>query len=187
MRIQRRFPNPVLGELYPGILPGGVSRILLVGEWSRSAEDLLAGLRRAFPEGCMRLLAPTPGRPPAGIVEVWTGRETDPEIITRACAARLDLVVPIQPYGLMGDTRPELERFALAAGTRAVAIYESTYGMVRIATRGHLRYRLYLRAWACRAFGAATLTLVVVPLYAVYLLARWFGLWRAVQATEGGA
>lgn len=187
MSIRRRFPNPILPALHPGILPRGVRRILLVGAWDATAADLLARLRRAFPEAGIFLLAPTPGPSPGGIAEVWIGSLEDPASLAHARSAALDLVVPVEPYGLMGEVRPDLERFALAAGARAVAVYETTYGTVRIATRGHLRCRLYLRPWACRAFGAATLALVVTPLYAVYLLARWFGLWRGGQATEGGA
>lgn len=182
-----RFPNPILAALHPGILPGGVRRILLVGEWSRTAEELLATLRRAFPDAGIRILARASSHPPAGIAEVWTGCTTDPAVIALAQAARLDLIVPLEPYGLMGDTRPELERFALTAGAQAVAVYETTYGMVRIATRAHLRYRLFVRPWLCRAFGAATLTLLVAPLYGVYILARRLGLWRGSPATEGEA
>ena len=187
MSIRRRFPNPILAALHPGILPGGVRRILLVGEWSRAAAELLTTLRRPFPDAGMRILAQAPSHPPPGIAEVWTGCTTDPAVIALAQAARLDLIVPLEPYGLMGDTRPELERFALTAGAQAVAVYETTYGMVRIATRAHLRYRLYVRPWLCRAFGAATLALVVAPLYGVYLVARWVGLWRGCRAVENGA
>lgn len=185
MSLRKRFPNPILSALHPGILPGGVRRILLVGVWSNTAEKLLVTLRRAFPEAGMRLLAPAPGRPPANIVEAWIGKPTDPAVIARARAARLDLIVPLEPYGLMGETRPELERFALAVGARAVTVYEATYGMIRIATRAHLRYRLYIRPWVCRAFGIATLAVLIAPLYGVYVLTRWLGLWRGSPRMQG--
>jgi hypothetical protein len=185
MRLRKRFPNPTLAALHPGILPGGVFRILLVGSWSKAAEDLLAQLQRAFPGAWVRLLTPVPISPPVGITEVWVGNQADPEVVARAQEARLDLVVPLEPYGLMGDARPELESFALAVAARAVAVYEITYGTVRIATRSHLRYRLYFRPWICRAFGAASLALIVTPLYLVYVLARFLGLWRGSPATEG--
>lgn len=187
MSIRRRFPNPILAALHPGILPGGVRRILLVGEWDATAAGLLASLRRAFPEAGIFLLTPTPGPSPGGIAEMWIGSLADAASLARARAAALDFIVPVEPYGLMGDVRPDLERFALAAGARAVAVYETIYMTVRIATRGHLRYRVYLRPWACRAFGAATLAFVVAPLYGVYLVARWVGLWQGRPSVEDEA
>jgi len=183
IRVGRRLPNPVLSALHSGILPGGVHRILLVGDWSITAEYLVTMLRRAFPKAVFLLLSPISCHPPSEIAEVWAGEQSDPAIIGRARAVQFDLIVPLEPYGLVGDTRPDLERFALAIGARAVAVYETTYGMVRIATPTHLRYRLYVRPWVCRAFGAATLALVVAPLYLAYLMARCFGLWRGSPVT----
>jgi hypothetical protein len=155
-----------------------VSRILLVGSWSEAAPNLLAQLRQGFPGAWVCLLTPHPIPLQAGMAEVWAGRPADPEVVARVREARIDLIVPLEPYGLVGDTRPELESFALMTGARAVAVHEATYGTVRIATRSHLRYRLYVRPWICRAFGVATLLLVVAPLYLVYMAARWLGLWR---------
>jgi len=176
--LRARFPNPILTALHPGILPGGVSRILLVGVWSSAAQELFAQLQRGFPDAWICLLTSASIPVQAGMAEVWIGERADPAIIARTREARIDLVVPLEPYGLVGDTRPELESFALMVGARAVAVHEATYGTVRIATRSHLRYRLYARPWVCRAFGAATLLLVVAPLYLVYMAARWLGLWR---------
>ena len=176
--VRRQLPNPVLSALHPEILPGGVHRILLAGDWSITADYLVALLRQAFPKAVFLLLSPILIHPPAEIAEVWAGEQSDPATIARAQAVQFDLIVPLEPYGLMGDTRPDLERFALAIGARAVAVYEATYGMVRIATPMHLRYRLYARPWVCRAFGTVTLALVVAPLYLIYLMARCFGLWR---------
>ena len=186
MSLRRRFPNPILSELTPAILPGGVGQILLVGEWSSNAADLLTILRRAFPGASVRLLTGTTERAPMAPVETWTGRVDDPGAVRRVRASRVDLIVPLAPYGLMGDVRPDLEWFALKTGAQAVAVHESTYGMVRIATRNHLRYRLYVRPWACRVFGVTTLVLVVAPLYLGYLLAR-AGRWWPPRATEDGA
>jgi hypothetical protein len=176
--LRTRFPNPILAALHPGILPGGVSRVLLVGAWSSAARELLAQVRRGFPEARICLLTSAPLPVQAGVAEVWIGERTAPDVLARARQARIDLIVPLEPYGLAGDTRPELESFALAAGARAVAVHEATYGTVRIATRSHLRYRLYGRPWVCRAFGAATLLLVVAPLYLAYRAACRLGLWR---------
>lgn len=182
MSARRRLPNPVLTALHPGVLPGGVGRILLVGHWSAAAEDILATLRRRFPDASITVLAPKLVHPTGSSVEAWEGNLTDPVMIARARRARFDLIFPIEPYGLMGETQPEFERFALAVGARAVAVYEATYGTVRVATRAHLRYRLYFRKLAWRAFGVATVVFLMVPLYIVYTVARWGGIWRVVQA-----
>jgi len=184
MSLRRRFPNPVLSELHPGVLPGGIRQVLLVGEWSSDAADLLAVVRRAFPGAGLRLLSGASEGPLRELLETWKGALDDPAVIRRVRAARVDLLVPIEPYGLMGDVRPELERFALTTGARAVAVHEATYGMVRIATRSHLRYRLYLRPWACRVFGMATLACVMAPLYLAYVLAQAVGLWSPLVGRE---
>jgi hypothetical protein len=130
------------------------------------------------------LLTADPIAIPGGVVEVWEGAMTDARILRRAREARWDLVVPIEPYDLMGSTRFDLERFALAAGARAVAVHEGTYGTVRVATRLHLRYRVRFRPWACRVFGGLTFLLLVVPLYAVYWTARSLGVWRGPSHAE---
>jgi len=187
MSIRRRLPNPILPALHPGILPGGVARIVFVGPWSTDAESVFATVRRGFPNAWVIWLAPKANPLPVEMSEVWAGDPTDPAVAARAREARLDLVVPFEPYDLMGDTRPELERFALLVGARAVAVYETTYGMVRIARRAHLRYRLYVRPWVCRVFGGATLTLLVAPLYGIYVVARWLRLWPSIPATEDRA
>ncbi len=187
MSIRSRLPNPMLSMLHPRILPRGVARILLVGSWSNGAERLFGTLRRVFPDATVTVLAPATTRLPIGLQEMWIGDVTDSEVVARARRARFDLLAPLEPYGLMGETRPELERFALRIGARAVAVYETTYGTVRIATRAHLRYRVYLRPWVCRAFGAALLAIWVAPLYGVYLLARWLGLWRGEAPEEDRA
>jgi hypothetical protein len=184
MSLRRRFPNPTLAALHPDVLPGGIARVLLVGDWSPVAAGLLATLRRGLGEPRIWLLTSAPVPTPDGITAVWEGTLTDERIHRLARDARLDLVVPLEPYDLLGSTRFDLECFALAVGARAVAVHEATYGTVRIAMRLHLRYRVGLRPWACRIFGGLTLLGVVAPLYAAYWVARRVGLWQGPSHAE---
>jgi len=184
MSLRRRLPNPTLAALHPDVLPGGVERILLVGGWSPEADGLLATLRRGFRDPRIWLLTPSPIPAPGGIAAVWEGTVADQQIRRQARDARLDLVVPLEPYDLLGSTRFALERFALAVGARAVAVHEKAYGTVRIATRPHLHYRVSIRPWACRFFGGLALLGVVAPLYVVYWVARRVGLWRGPSHAE---
>jgi hypothetical protein len=162
-----------------------VRRIVLVGQRSAPAEGLLSALRAAFPGAGFWLISPTPNPEASGLSGAYSGSLTDPALLSALRAIGPDLVIPLEPYGLMGEARPELETFALSVGARAVAVHEDIYRTVRIATRSHLRYRLYIRPWVCRAFGAVTLLCVVAPLYAIYWVARRAGLWRGGVAEEG--
>lgn len=94
-----------------------------------------------------------------------TGKLIDAGVIARARAAKADLIVPLQPYGLMGEARPELERFALMVGARPVAAHETSYGTVRFPTRPHVRYRLYARSLVCCVFIVEILVFIVIPFY----------------------
>jgi hypothetical protein len=184
MSLRRRLPNPTLAALHPDVLPGRVERVLLVGNWSPDAAGLLATLRHGLRDPLVWLLTPSSIPAPGGIAAVWEGTVADEQTRRLARDARLDLVVPLEPYDLLGSTRIDLERFALSVGARAVAVHETTYGTVRIATRPHLRYRVSFRPWACRFFAGLTLRGVVAPLYAVYWVARHLGLWRGPSHAE---
>lgn len=46
---------------------------------------------------------------------VWTGELDDPHVIERGRSRTVNLIRPLAPCGIMGEARPDLERFALAA------------------------------------------------------------------------